>query len=144
MIISLGPSTDVHTQVRIHTKEVQLFGGLTPSLEQVMDVLTTKDITATLPKVGIQVDDVTMDNYVRIYDRIIRAIKGTKPVFFIRKSPLSKNNAKKFVAAVNNINQKCKFVLIVIDTEKEALANNVLRIKDSENCWDEVWDATTS
>jgi len=94
-----------------------------------------------------------IDQYVRRYERLIEAIQSGQKLVFIRWGPVSNSAATRFVATVKNINERCPFMLVVLDDRSAPLKNCVLRMKlrtrevratdvgwhKAHYIWDDVW-----
>jgi hypothetical protein len=94
-----------------------------------------------------------LEQYVRRYWRLIETIQSCQKIVFIRWGHVSNSAAARFVATVKNINERCPFMLVIIDDKSAALKNGVLRIKlstrevrptdiawhEAHYLWDNVW-----
>jgi hypothetical protein len=108
------------------------------------------DIPQTYTPIHVQT---FIEVYRRRHTRLLELIRSDEPLFFIRHSVVSNAAAKRFVAAIKNINPNCRFALIIVGGEATPFKNHVARIQLTERAplptdigwhtphfaWGELW-----
>ena len=99
-----------------------------------------------------------IEQYVRRYERLIEAIRSNQKIVFIRWGAVTTSAAKRFVAAVKNINERCPFMLVILDEKDTPLKHCILRMKlrtrevlptdvpwhSSHYFWEDLWAKCTA
>ena len=94
-----------------------------------------------------------IDQYVRRYERLIEAIQSNQKLVFIRWGSVSNSAAARFVATVKNINERCPFILAILNDRSAPLKNCIIRMKlrtrevratdvawhNAHYIWDDFW-----